>query len=81
MTMPPSGGGLEMAEGGGDDKASGSTPTVFISYAWQDIAVANAIVEALERNGVRCWIAPRDATPGASYRWLESIVGLSEHHG
>lgn len=67
MTMPPSGRGLEMAEGGGDDKTSGSTPTVFISYASQDVAVANAIVETLERNGVRCWIAPRDATPGASY--------------
>jgi hypothetical protein len=40
---------------------------VFISYASQDRAVANAIIEALERNGVRCWIAPRDVTPGSHY--------------
>ncbi len=56
-----------MAEGGSDEKASGSTPTVFISYASQDAAVANAIVEALERQGLKCWIAPRDVTPGAHY--------------
>jgi TolB-like protein/Flp pilus assembly protein TadD len=56
-----------MAEGGGDERASGSTPLVFISYASQDTAVADAVVEALERNGLQCWIAPRDVTPGASY--------------
>lgn len=56
-----------MAEGDGDAKASASTPMVFISYASQDVAVANTVVEGLERHGVRCWIAPRDVTPGASY--------------
>jgi TolB-like protein len=40
---------------------------VFVSYASQDGAVANAIVAALERQGLRCWIAPRDVTPGALY--------------
>jgi hypothetical protein len=40
---------------------------VFVSYASQDIAVANAVVEALERHGLACWIAPRDVTPGAVY--------------
>jgi succinyl-CoA synthetase alpha subunit len=55
-----------MAEGG-DEKASRSTPPVFISYASQDAAVANAVVEALERQGVRCWIAPRDVVPGEFY--------------
>ncbi len=40
---------------------------VFVSYASQDGAVANAIVAALERHGLRCWIAPRDVTPGALY--------------
>jgi adenylate cyclase len=40
---------------------------VFISYASQDAAVANAIVERLEKEGIRCWIAPRDVTPGALY--------------
>ena len=40
---------------------------VFISYASQDAAVANAVVEALEGQGIRCWIAPRDVTPGEFY--------------
>src|SRR6184192_3027433 len=40
---------------------------VFISYASQDAAVASALVEALERHGVRCWIAPRDVRAGALY--------------
>jgi TolB-like protein/Tfp pilus assembly protein PilF len=39
----------------------------FVSYASQDAAVANAIVAAIERNGLRCWIAPRDVPPGALY--------------
>jgi adenylate cyclase len=56
-----------MAEGGSDEKPGASTPIVFISYASQDTGVANAITESLERSGVRCWIAPRDVTPGAPY--------------
>jgi TolB-like protein len=60
-------GGLEMAGGGGDERASGSTPAVFMSYASQDVAVANAVVETLERHGVKCWIAPRDVVPGEFY--------------
>jgi TolB-like protein len=40
---------------------------VFISYASQDVAIADSIVEALGRQGLKCWIAPRDVTPGASY--------------
>jgi TolB-like protein/predicted Zn-dependent protease len=40
---------------------------VFVSYASQDAAVANSIVEHLEQHGVRCWIAPRDVKPGAVY--------------
>ncbi len=57
----------EMAEGDGDEKASASTPAVFISYASQDVVVANAVIEALERHGAKCWIAPRDVVPGAFY--------------
>jgi len=56
-----------MAEGSGDETASGSTPTVFISHASHDVVVANAVVEALERHGAKCWIAPRDVRPGALY--------------
>jgi TolB-like protein len=40
---------------------------VFISYASQDATVAAALVEALERHGVKCWIAPRDVKAGAQY--------------
>src|SRR4029077_1126272 len=65
-----------MAEGGGDEKRSGSTPPVFISYASQDAAVAAALVEALERHAIACWIAPRDVKAGALY--ADAIVrGIS----
>jgi TolB-like protein/Tfp pilus assembly protein PilF len=40
---------------------------VFISYASKDSAVAAALVEALERHGVKCWIAPRDVRAGTQY--------------
>jgi hypothetical protein len=51
-----------------------STPApVFISYASQDASIANALVESLEQHGIRCWIAPRDATPGLQY--ADEIVG------
>jgi hypothetical protein len=56
-----------MVEGGGEDKASVRAPAVFISYASQDVAVANVVVETLESHGVQCWIAPRDVVPGEFY--------------
>jgi TolB-like protein len=40
---------------------------VFVSYASQDAAVANSIVESLESQGLKCWMAPRDVKPGAQY--------------
>jgi hypothetical protein len=45
----------------------------FVSYASQDAAVANAIVENLEQHGIKCWIAPRNITPGLQY--ADEIVG------
>jgi adenylate cyclase len=60
-------GDLGMAKDGDDEKASGSTPSVFISYASPDSAIAETVCEALEKAGVKCWIAPRDVTPGAFY--------------
>ena len=39
----------------------------FVSYASHDATVAHSIVEALEKRGLRCWIAPRDVTPGSHY--------------
>ena len=56
-----------MAEEGGDEKARGSTPHVFISYASQDAAVAERLCAALEVAGLPCWIAPRDVRAGESY--------------
>jgi hypothetical protein len=49
----------------------------FISYATHDKAVADATCAALEASGVRCWIAPRDITPGAE--WGEAIVDAINH--
>src|SRR6478609_4789080 len=40
---------------------------VFISHSAQDKAVADAVCAALERAGIRCWIAPRDVLPGRSF--------------
>jgi len=45
---------------------------VFISYAAEDKTTADAVCARLEGGGVRCWIAPRDILPGAS--WKGSIV-------
>ena len=56
-----------MAEAGDDDSAGGGAPAVFISYASQDAAVANALVEALEFRRLTCWIAPRDVLAGSLY--------------
>jgi TolB-like protein len=56
-----------MSEGGSQEKVRGGTPTAFISYASQDVAIANSLVDSLEQRGVRCWIAPRDVIPGTLY--------------
>jgi TolB-like protein/Flp pilus assembly protein TadD len=54
-----------MSEGSTDHAAPSSH--VFVSYASQDAAVANSIVENLEQHGLKCWIAPRDVKPGAQF--------------
>src|ERR1700733_2864213 len=66
-----------------DDGSTGSSPTplkvvenaaptdpvghVFVSHASVDTAIAEQICAALERAGMRCWIAPRDVMPGTLY--------------
>jgi hypothetical protein len=45
---------------------------VFISYSRKDQPIAEIVCHHLEQNGIRCWIAPRDISPGAD--WAESIV-------
>ena len=45
---------------------------LFISHANDDQAIALEVCALLERQGIRCWIAPRDVAPGAV--WDEAIV-------
>ena len=40
---------------------------VFISYSTTDKSIADAVCAALEGRGIRCWIAPRDVTPGLPF--------------
>lgn len=41
--------------------------TVFISHSSKDKAVSEEVCSYLEANGISCWIAPRDVTPGKNY--------------
>ncbi|MGC2032572.1 MAG: TIR domain-containing protein [Steroidobacteraceae bacterium] len=50
-----------------EDSPNQTGRSVFVSYASQDAAIANTVVEHLEQHGIRCWIAPRDVKPGAQY--------------
>jgi formylglycine-generating enzyme required for sulfatase activity len=45
---------------------------VFISHSSKDKVIADAVCAALEQNGIRCWVAPRDILPGAY--WPTSIL-------
>jgi hypothetical protein len=45
---------------------------VFISYSSKDKLVADRVCHALEAQGERCWIAPRDIPYGAD--WQEAIM-------
>jgi hypothetical protein len=43
------------------------TQDVFISYSKRDKALADAMCHHLERQSLRCWMAPRDLRPGFDY--------------
>jgi DNA-binding beta-propeller fold protein YncE len=45
---------------------------VFVSHSHVDKLAADAACAALEAKGIRCWIAPRDISPGQD--WASSIV-------
>jgi uncharacterized protein len=45
---------------------------VFISHSAKDKVTGDAVCAMLESNGIRCWIAPRDVTPGME--WGECII-------
>jgi TolB-like protein len=59
-----------VAEGNGEGETTGAhsaAADIFLSYASQDLVIAEAACEALELAGLTCWIAPRDVTPGTFY--------------
>jgi TolB-like protein len=56
-----------MAGGGGEERAKTGAPDVFLSYASPDSAVVGIVCEALEHEGVACWVAPRNVVPGEFY--------------
>jgi hypothetical protein len=45
---------------------------VFVSHSAKDKPTADAVCAALEGQGIRCWVAPRDIVPGKD--WGEAIV-------
>ncbi|MFH1197777.1 MAG: toll/interleukin-1 receptor domain-containing protein [bacterium] len=45
---------------------------VFLSYSSKDKNIADATCSFLEREKIRCWIAPRDVSPGIDY--AESLI-------
>ena len=45
---------------------------VFISYSSVDKTAADIVCSILEQNGITCWIAPRDITPGLDF--AEAII-------
>src|SRR5262245_19420994 len=49
---------------------------VFISYAQEDKATADAVCATLEKDGIRCWIAPRDVLSGTD--WPVAILEAIE---
>jgi predicted MFS family arabinose efflux permease len=49
---------------------------VFISHSVKNKVTADAVCAMLEGQGVRCWIAPRDVTPGME--WGECIIDAIE---
>ena len=50
---------------------------LFISYSTMDKPTADAVCAALERAGIRCWMAPRDILPGRI--WGEAIIDAIRH--
>jgi hypothetical protein len=52
---------------GSANGAPAGNPQVFISYSSDDRAVAEKVCRLLERDGITCWIAPRDISPGHDY--------------
>jgi tetratricopeptide (TPR) repeat protein len=69
-TMPPLPVTVPTAPGA---RSAKSHHDVFISYAQVNKPIADAVCAKLESHGIRCWIAPRDVSPGINFP--EAIVG------
>jgi hypothetical protein len=50
---------------------------VFISHSVKDKTIADAMCAMFESEGIRCWIAPRDVTPGME--WGKCIIDAIRH--
>lgn len=48
----------------------------FISHAFDDVDIAMELCDALEESGVKCWIAPRDLSPGSN--WGEEVQRVAK---
>ncbi|WP_166038219.1 toll/interleukin-1 receptor domain-containing protein [Sphingosinicella sp. YJ22] len=54
------------------------SPMLFVSHHSSKLEVAEHVERALNIKGVRCWIAPRDVEPGASFaRAIPQAIGES----
>ena len=58
----------------GAESGVGAGHDVFISYGGADKEVAEQVCAALERAGVRCWIAPRNTLAGAYGRSIMEAI-------
>ncbi|HEX8366453.1 MAG TPA: toll/interleukin-1 receptor domain-containing protein [Allosphingosinicella sp.] len=53
-------------------------PVLFVSHHSSQLEVAQHVERALNAKGVKCWIAPRDVEPGASFaRAIPDAIGES----
>jgi hypothetical protein len=58
------------------NEASG--PVLFVSHHSSELEIAQHVERALNAKGVKCWIAPRDVEPGASFaRAIPDAIGES----
>jgi hypothetical protein len=58
------------------NQASG--PVLFVSHHSSELEIAQHVERALNAKGVKCWIAPRDVEPGASFaRAIPDAIGES----
>ena len=63
---------IRLALGGDMGDESQPKYEVFISYSSKDKKWADAACAVLEKHRVRCWVAPRDITPGTE--WGAAII-------